>query len=48
MINSDGMVLVVETTVANCHDSKSLLDLLDKAKIQSAGIYVYAVKSYIL
>ncbi|WP_231990430.1 transposase [Nitrosomonas ureae] len=38
-------MLVVETTVANCHDSKPLLDLLDKANIQP-GVRVHADRAY--
>ncbi|MBK7354412.1 MAG: transposase [Nitrosomonas sp.] len=39
------MVLAVETTAANCHDSKPLLDLLDKANIQ-VGTHIHANKAY--
>ena len=39
------MVLAVETTAANCHDSKPLLDLLDKANIQP-GTRIHADKAY--
>jgi IS5 family transposase len=38
-------VLAVETTAANCHDSKPLLDLLDKANIQ-VGTHIHANKAY--
>jgi len=34
----------VVTTAANCHDSKPLLDLIDKADIQS-GTRIHAVKN---
>jgi len=37
--------VAVETTVANCHDSKPLLDLLDKANIQP-GTRIHADKAY--
>ena len=37
--------MAVETTVANCHDSKPLLDLLDKANIQP-GTRIHADKAY--
>ncbi len=38
-------VLAIETTAANCHDSKLLLVLLDKADIQ-LGIRIHADKAY--
>ena len=38
-------MLAVETTAANCHDSKPLLDLLDKANIQ-VGTRIHADKAY--
>jgi len=38
-------VVAVETTAANCHDSKPLLDLLDKANIQP-GTRIHADKAY--
>ena len=37
--------MTVTTTAANCHDSKPLLDLLDKANIQP-GNRVHADKAY--
>ena len=45
VVDSNGLVLAVETTPANCHDSKPLLDLLDKADIQP-GVRVHADKAY--
>jgi len=45
VVNGDGLVLAVETTAANCHDSKPLLSLLDKANIQP-GTRVHADKAY--
>ncbi len=38
-------MLAVKTTAAKCHDSKPLLDLLDKANIQ-AGTRIHADKAY--
>ena len=38
-------MLAVETTAVNCHDSKPLLDLLDKANIQ-VGTHIHANKAY--
>jgi len=38
-------VLAVKTTAANCHDSKPLLDLLDKTNIQP-GTRIYADRAY--
>ncbi|UJP02421.1 MAG: transposase [Nitrosomonas sp.] len=40
-----GRKLTVETTAANCHDSKPLLGLLDKTNIQP-GIRIHADKVY--
>lgn len=45
MVDDNGLVLAVATTPANCHDSKALLDLLDKADIQP-GTRVHADKAY--
>lgn len=45
VVDSNGLVLAVETTAANCHDSKLLLVLLDKADIQP-GIRIHADKAY--
>lgn len=45
VVDSNGLVLAVATTAANCHDSKPLLNLLDKAHIQP-GIRVHADKAY--
>ncbi|MBS0298348.1 MAG: transposase [Proteobacteria bacterium] len=45
VVDDNGLVLAVETTAANCHDSKVLLGLLDKANIQP-GIRVHADKAY--
>ena len=45
IVDNNGLVLAVETTAANCHDSKPLLDLLDKANIQP-GTRVHADKAY--
>lgn len=45
VVDDNGLVLAVETTAANCHDSKSLLGLLDKANIQS-GARIHADKAY--
>ncbi len=45
VVNDNGLVLAVETTPANCHDSKPLLDLLDKANIQP-GTRIHADKAY--
>jgi len=38
-------VLAVKTTAANCHESKPLLDLLDKTNIQP-GTGIHADKAY--
>jgi len=45
VVDDDGLVMAVTTTAANCHDSKPLLDLLDKADIQS-GTRLHADKAY--
>ncbi len=45
VVDNNGLVLAVETTAANCHDSKPLLDLLDKANIQ-VGTRIHADKAY--
>lgn len=34
MVDSDGLVMAVTTAAANCHDSKPLSDLLNKANIR--------------
>jgi len=43
--DDNGLVLAVETTAANCHDSKPLLTLLNKTKIK-LGACVHADKAY--
>lgn len=45
VVDGNGLVLAVATTAANCHDSKPLLDLLEKANIQP-GVRVHADKAY--
>ena len=45
IVDGNGLVIAIETTAANCHDSKPLLDLLDKAKIQP-GTRIHADKAY--
>jgi len=45
VVDGNGLVAAVETTAANCHDSKPLLDLLDKANIQP-GTRIHADKAY--
>ena len=45
VVDGNGLVVTVETTAANCHDSKPLLDLLDKANIQPET-RIYADKAY--
>ena len=45
LVDHNGLVLAVETTAANCHDSKPLLGLLDKAGVE-AGNRVHADKAY--
>ena len=44
-MDNNGLVIAVKTTAANQHDSKSLLALLDKAKIRP-GTRVNADKAY--
>ncbi len=45
VVDDNGLVIAVETTAANCHDSKPLLTLLDKAEIKP-GARVHADKAY--
>jgi transposase, IS5 family len=45
LVDDNGLVIAVETTAANQHDSKPLVDLIDKAKIK-AGSRVHADKAY--
>lgn len=45
MVDANGLVLAVETTAANCHDSKPLLTLLDKTRIEP-GSRIHADKAY--
>lgn len=45
IVDDNELVLAVETAATNCHDSKLLLDLLDKANIQP-GIRIHADKAY--
>ena len=45
LVDNNGLVLAVETTAANCHDSKPLLPLLDKTEIES-GTRIHADKAY--
>jgi IS5 family transposase len=45
VVDNNGLVMAVETTAANQHDSKSLLALLDKAKIKP-GTRIHADKAY--
>ena len=46
VVDANGLVQqAVETAVANCHDSKPLLSLLDKANIQP-GVRVHVDKAY--
>ncbi len=45
IVDDSGLVMAVETTPANQHDSKSMLDLLDKAAIKP-GTRVHADKTY--
>lgn len=45
VVDDNGLVLAVEATAANCHDSKPLLGLLDKANIRP-GTRVHADKAY--
>lgn len=43
LVDHNGLVMAVETTAANCHDSKPLMILLDKANIKP-GIRVHTDK----
>ena len=45
IVDGNGLVIAIETTAANCHDSKPLLDLLAKANIQP-GTRIHADKAY--
>lgn len=45
LVDDNGLVLAVETTAANQHDSKPMLDLIDKASIKE-GSRVHADKAY--
>lgn len=45
MVDGNGLVLAVETTAANCHDSKPLITLLEKVETKS-GTRVHADKAY--
>lgn len=45
VIEDNGLVIAVETTAANCHDSKPLRTLLDKAEIEE-GTRIHADKAY--
>lgn len=45
VVDGNGLVLTVETTVANCHDSKTLLGLLEKANIRP-GTRIHTDKAY--
>jgi IS5 family transposase len=45
VVDDNGLVIAVETTAANCHDSRPLLTLLDKAGIKP-GTRVHADKAY--
>lgn len=45
IVDDNGLVMAVETTAANQHDSKPMLDLLDKAAIKP-GSRVHADKAY--
>lgn len=45
VVDGNGLVLTVETTAANCHDSKPLLGLLEKANIPP-GTRIHADKAY--
>ena len=46
LVDHNGLVMAVETTAANCHDSKLLLTLLDKAEIVPGTRGVHANKAY--
>lgn len=45
IVDDNGLVMAVETTAANQHDSKPMLDLLDKAAIKP-GTRVHTDKAY--
>lgn len=45
LVDDNGLVMAVETTAANQHDSKSMLALLDKAEIKP-GARVHGDKAY--
>ncbi|MCC8996343.1 MAG: transposase [Nitrosomonas sp.] len=45
IVDGNGLLIATETATANCHDSKPLLDLLDKANIQP-GTRIHADKAY--
>ena len=45
VVDDNGLLLAIETTSANCHDSKPLLDLLDKTNIQPST-RIHADKAY--
>jgi IS5 family transposase len=45
LVDNNGLVIAVETTTANQHDSKPLLTLLDKAEIKP-GTRGHADKAY--
>ena len=45
MVDDSGLVVAIGTNVANCYESKPLLDLLDKANIQP-GARIHADKAY--
>lgn len=45
VVDNNGLVMAVITTAANCHDSKPLLGVLDKANIQP-GTRIHADKAY--
>jgi len=45
MVDGNGLVLAVETTAANCHDSKPSITLLEKVEIKS-GTRIHADKAY--
>ncbi len=45
LVDNNGLVLAVETTAANQHDSKPPLTLLDKAEIEP-GTRIHADKAY--
>lgn len=45
MVDGNGLVLAVETTAANCHDSKMLLPLFEKTNIEH-NTRIHADKAY--